>query len=59
MNANAQQPHARCLPRGAPEEDEVRARDQQPAGGKQRAYEPLRRNPPTSDAISAASRPPT
>ena len=39
---NAQQPHSRCLPGRAPEEDEVRADDQQPARGEQGADEPLR-----------------
>ena len=42
VNTHTEQPHPRRLPCGAPEEDEVRSRDQQPAGCEQCADEPLR-----------------
>ena len=42
VNADAQQPHPRCLSRRAPEEDEVRGRDQRPAGAEQGTGQPRR-----------------
>src|SRR6476659_5659128 len=40
-HAHAQKPHARRLARGAPEDGEVRARDQDPAGTEERTDEPF------------------